>query len=388
MNAETLSQTRTCALVGLQGLRARPLRTFLAVLSLLIGIVSVVCVWAASAIAERAVVARAELQSGRAGTFSLDVPQDSGALGAVRSAVHDSSGAAVTVQASAALGVEPSLGLSLIGVDGDLRSIRPFPIVQGNWLDDDYRSSRAPHLVLNKLAAERIGRGAITRSLRLGSNGQVTRPLIWGVVDDGSQEEAVAYLRLEELLFLDPVLERAPDSVAVFSGERSPEAVTAQSLLAASGVVAGPLQRSDQVENLRQEVANIRNIFAFISVVALIVGCLAVLNIGLATIGERVDELALRRAVGMRARLLAVVVLVESAIVGLLSSGLALAFTVPLLKPVAFALFPALPGDTIVEFPWTAALIAASSGCLASILGGLTPAARAARIPIAHVMRA
>lgn len=382
-----LSATRTCAVVAVQGLRARPLRTTLAVFSLLIGIVAVVCVWTASAIAERAVVARAELQSGRAGTYALAVPPEPGALEVVRAAVADAAGAAVVVPADGTLGIPPGVGVRLVGVDGDLRSIRPFPVLHGVWLDGGYRSSRAPHLVLNRRAAHQVGRGSIARELRLSPAVGPARPLVVGVVDDGS-EEATAYLRLDELLHLDPAAATAAGATAVFSGATSPPAAAAQARLRATGITAEPLTRADQVEGLRQSVATVRAIFAFVAAIALVVGGLAVLNIGLATIGERVDELALRRAVGARAQLLAAAVLFESALVGVAASALALAVAAPLLRPVAFALFPGLPVDTAIGFPWTAALAAASSGCLASLLGGLAPAVRAARIPIAQVMRA
>lgn len=382
-----LGGTRTCAVVAVQGLRARPLRTTLAVLSLVIGIVAVVCVWTASAITERAVVSRAELQSGRAGTYAMAVPAVPGALGVVADAVTQGSGAAVTVVTGATLGAPPGVGVRLVGVAGDLRGIRPFPILRGTWLDGAYASSRAPHLVLNRRASDLVGHGAVARELRLSSAVAVARPVLVGVVDDGS-EEATAYLRLDELLHLDPALSTGTETTALFVGAGSVPGAAVRARLAAAGVATDPMARVDQVEGLRQSVATVRTVFAFVAAIALVVGALAVLNIGLATIGERVDELALRRAVGARARLLATLVLLESVVVGLAASALALAVAAPLLRPVAFALFPALPADTVVGFPWGAALAAASSGCVASVLGGLAPAVRAARIPIARVMRA
>ncbi|HVK25765.1 MAG TPA: ABC transporter permease, partial [Actinokineospora sp.] len=41
-----------------------------------------------------------------------------------------------------------------------------------------------------------------------------------------------------------------------------------------------------------------------------------------------------------------------------------------------------------VEFPWQAGLAGVIAGLAAGVLGGLLPAIRAARIPIATVMRA
>ncbi|MGL4745889.1 MAG: ABC transporter permease [Dermatophilaceae bacterium] len=369
-----------------QGLRARPLRTTLAALSLVIGIVAVVCVWTASAVAERAVVARAELESGRAGTYTMTIPDAPEALDAVRTVVSDSSGAAVIVPTSGALGTDPDVALRLVGVAGDLRAIRPFPLSSGGWLNSNRAASRAPHLVLNQRAAEQVGRGMIASTLRLGTS-NTFRPVLVGVVDDGSGEPT-AYVRLDELLNLDPTLSTTTEAQALFTGDTSAAAITAQARLRAMGATVEPLSRVTAVEELRQSVATIRTIFAFVAAVALVVGGLAVLNIGLATIGERVDELALRRAVGARARLLATVVLLESAAVGIIAAGLALAISVPLLRPATFALFEVLPRDTVIGFPWTAALAAASSGCVASLLGGLAPAVRAARIPISRVMRA
>jgi putative ABC transport system permease protein len=105
-------------------------------------------------------------------------------------------------------------------------------------------------------------------------------------------------------------------------------------------------------------------------------------------VGERIEEFALRRAVGTPRLLLAGIVLAETLLTGLLTATLAIGAGVVGLK-LAMTLFgsrfPSLEG---VAFPWQAGVAGVIAGLVAGVLGGLVPALRAARIPISTVMRA
>ena len=56
----------------------------------------------------------------------------------------------------------------------------------------------------------------------------------------------------------------------------------------------------------------------------LLIGVAGILNVGLATVGERVEEFALRRAVGTPRLLLAGIVLAETLLTGLLTAAAAI----------------------------------------------------------------
>ena len=82
------------------------------------------------------------------------------------------------------------------------------------------------------------------------------------------------------------------------------------------------------------------------------------------------------------------IVLAETLLTGLLTAALAIGAGVVGLQ-LALTLFgsqfPALEGTA---FPWQAGVAGIIAGLVAGVLGGLVPALRAARIPIATVMRA
>lgn len=214
MIAGTGRAALTAVKVGSQGLRSRPMRTFLAAISLFLGVLSVVMVHAAADIAERAVTERAELSSGRSPTYTSEL-----AAGGARGLDHLASvttgtGASATVTVPGLLG-DPSetaggsgrVSLELVGLHGDLRRARPFRLAAGAWLPTGGPSSLAPRLVLNTAAAEAIpaGGGRVPAALTI-AGGQVRpTPRLIGVVDDGTDQPA-AYARLDELLRWEPTL--------------------------------------------------------------------------------------------------------------------------------------------------------------------------------------
>ena len=72
------------------------------------------------------------------------------------------------------------------------------------------------------------------------------------------------------------------------------------------------------------ELAIIRWIFLGMAGLVLLIGVAGILNVGLATVGERVEEFALRRAVGTPRSLLAGIVLAETLLTGLLTAAAAI----------------------------------------------------------------
>ena len=132
-------------------------------------------------------------------------------------------------------------------------------------------------------------------------------------------------------------------------------------------------------------------IFYTMAGMVLLIGVAGILNVGLATVGERIEEFALRRAVGTPRLLLAGIVLAETLLTGLFTAAAAIGFAALVLKVLA----PFLGGGGYIgfdtsdlSFPWQAAVAGVTAGLIAGVLGGLIPAIRAARIPIATVMRA
>jgi putative ABC transport system permease protein len=131
-----------------------------------------------------------------------------------------------------------------------------------------------------------------------------------------------------------------------------------------------------------------RLIFLGMAGLVLLIGTAGILNVGLATVGERIEEFALRRAVGTPRMLLAGIVLAETLLTGLMTAAAAIGVGAIGLKfagTIAGSRFPSLQ---TIGFPWQAGVAGVLAGLIAGLLGGLIPAIRAARIPIATVMRA
>ena len=140
---------------------------------------------------------------------------------------------------------------------------------------------------------------------------------------------------------------------------------------------------ADYLSSLRQT----QLAFTAVSAVTLVVAMIGLLNIGLATLRERVRELSLRRAVGAtRSRVFALVLattVVLSGIVAVVAIAVAYAgvqWLVPALLDPGTALQP--PG-----FPWEAALYGGLAALLAGIAGGVVPALAAARVDVIRILR-
>ena len=121
----------------------------------------------------------------------------------------------------------------------------------------------------------------------------------------------------------------------------------------------------------------------------LLIGVAGILNVGLATVGERVEEFALRRAVGTPRSLLAGIVLAETLLTGLLTAAAAIGVGRGGARRRSGRSARATTAAwTIVRFPWQAGGRRGHRWPGGRPARRLIPAIRAARIPIATVMRA
>ncbi|HEX7307238.1 ABC transporter permease [Lentzea sp.] len=439
---------RSALVIGGQGIRARKLRTFLSMVSLFLGVLAVVAVQAGSEIAERAMLTDVELQSGKDGTVRGYIPGEKGAAGIVESTVKGRRDAVAAVSSQAIIGepgVRPineggspfkyanrggdrydgpvvycdrsgrceeekpqekkpdgqAIEVNMVALTGDIIPFKPFRPVSGSWLEFATAPSLAPRIVLNQEAATGLTQYRIPGEMMIeGATHHVT-PQIIGVVDDGSSQPRV-YMRLDELrTWMPAAAESSSEAMSRLRGGPTqlevylqPGSQDLQRLLQAKLTGAGLTQEQvhfepvNSKERMESELRIMRLIFLGMAFLVLLIGVAGILNVGLATVGERVEEFALRRAVGMSRMLLAGIVLAETLLTGLLTAALAIGAGAGGLQ-VALMMFggrfPSLQGTA---FPWEAGVAGVVAGLVAGVLGGLIPAVRAARIPIATVMRA
>ncbi|GAA4015543.1 hypothetical protein GCM10022247_43070 [Allokutzneria multivorans] len=296
---------------------------------------------------------------------------------------------------------------------GDLRQFRPFRLVSGEWLDFGSAPSMSPQIVLNTGAAEALKKHQIPAELHIEGAAKNATPRVVGVVDDGQGDySATAYMRADELQNWMPAEAKKPASgpaaspmAAMYGNSSSGSLTTAyftpgptteilkqtlRARLAAAGADVDGM-RSTTVNSkgrMASMLSIMKMIFLGMACLVLLIGVAGILNVGLATVGERVEEFALRRAVGTSRMLLTFIVLAETLLTGLLTAMAAIGAGV-LGFQVATVMFSSkLPAIADMSFPWDAGVAGVIAGLAAGLLGGLIPAMRAARIPISTVMRA
>ncbi|MCA2213106.1 ABC transporter permease [Jidongwangia harbinensis] len=421
---------RSALVIGLQGIRARKLRTLLSMVSLFLGVLAVVVVQAGASIAERALLANVELTNGIDGTKNLYVPPEPGAASAVLDTVEGRPDATAMIVLPAIIGepgVRPvnegaapfdenwgssgeicfpdgtcqpnpeptgqAVEVRLTALTGDVRAFRPYRPYRprhGQWLDFTTMPAMAPRLVLNLEAAKGFERYRVPAEMRVrGAIAHIT-PQFVGVIDDGDIQPR-AYVRMDELVTWLPVNTLTDPGTGgelqVLMTGSTPVEQVLTSRLTGLGLQVG-VQTVDSLERQEDELALIRLVFLAMAGLVLLIGVAGILNVGLATVGERIEEFALRRAVGTPRSLLAGIVLAETLLTGLLTAAAAIGVSVGGLKLVSMMLGDAEPFLQNMQYPWDAGLAGIVAGLIAGILGGFVPALRAARIPIASVMRA
>ncbi|EWC64404.1 putative ABC transporter integral membrane protein [Actinokineospora spheciospongiae] len=432
---------RSAVVIGGQGIRARKLRTFLSMISLFLGVLAVVAVQAGSEIANRALLADIELQQGKDGSVNVSLPQHAKTVEITQEVLRGhpevvgATGTKATIGEPGVIAINPgpvpfkyadrsqgayevvcesngyceqrrvenpappgqAIELQLVGLTGDIRQFRPFQVRAGQWLDFGGEPSLSPGLVLNKEAATGFAQNRVPAQMRVEGGTADATPRILGVVDDGSSTPT-AYVRADELFtWLSPGA-ATPDprmgggaSMTLYMWPSSQPVV--QTLTARlTGAGADPSQvysnAVDSRERIGSELDLMRWIFLGMAALVLLIGVAGILNVGLATVGERIEEFALRRAVGTPRLLLAGIVLAETLIIGLLTAAAAIGVGVVGLQLAGKVLGSRTQLLQDVAFPWQAGVAGVAAGLIAGILGGLLPAIRAARIPIATVMRA
>ncbi|APU16186.1 MULTISPECIES: ABC transporter permease [Actinoalloteichus] len=432
----TSGRLRSSLIIGGQGIRARKLRTFLSMVSLFLGVLAVVAVQAGAEIAQRAMLADIELLEGVDGTTRVYLPRHESSTGIAQDLLAGRDDAVAVSSESAIIGEpgvapinpgatpldmpgsyggmtycdasgcydepDPNAGLPtgqaielmLTSLSGDLTTFRPFRPISGDWLDFEGEPSFAPRIVLNEHAAEGFEMHDIPGEMRVPSATANLTPQIVGVVDDGGWGPA-AYVRADEMFNWQPTGDDAagtePGNVEVYL---SPAAADVEQLLRSRLSAAGA--NTDEMgswvitsrADAEDQLAMMQMVFLGLAALVLLIGIAGILNVGLATVGERIEEFALRRAVGTSRMLLAGIVLAETLLTGLITAAAAIGVGAVGIQAISMIMGGSNPALADLAFPWQAGVSGVVAGLIAGILGGLIPAIRAARIPIATVMRA
>lgn len=385
-----------------QDLRSHRGRAVLNGLSLFVGVLAVVGIFTAGSVVQDIFVAQEEQRAGRAPTVQASLDQaDAAHLLAVANDAQTRLGpqGRAIARLNAPLDVrtldqqrlgEPGLGVAAVWTSGDLTAVRRLPLTSGRWIAQG--ASAQPSLVINTAALQRTGAHldqvvAVSTSPRLPD----LHLRVVGVVADGTTDPTV----YGDLRYLDawdaPAAAKAADAGVLLhvdgAGVPAMSQVMSDAARDTNSTLSGPAVRVDRVAELEAELASIRTIFAWCAAVALLVSALGILNIGLASVGQRSRELVIRRAVGARRIEVFSLVLGSSILVSLCAAAIAVGaatvavlVVVPSWLPTSSALDP--PG-----FPVQAAVAGVIAAVVTSALGGAIPAIKASRMSIASVLR-
>jgi putative ABC transport system permease protein len=431
---------RSALIIGGQGIRARKLRTFLSMISLFLGVLGVVAAQAGQVIAHRALVASTELTQGVDGTQQIYLPGTDNDAEIAMESVAGRTDAVALISTNVIIGEpnvrpineggvpldgsggymgggmmmecdaagncrssDPNAGkpsgqaieLRTLALTGDVRRFRPLRVQSGQWIDFGGAPSMAPRLVLNKAAAKGFAMYQVPAEMRMQGATANSTPRFVGVVDDGSSQPQ-AYVRADELLNWMPVDALSNPNFGTPELLAAPTATDFVEILRKKLAASNADSRGGELyvqtisaeDMMPTEIALMRWVFLGVSILVLLIGSAGILNVGLATVGERIEEFALRRAVGTPRLLLAGIVLAETLLTGLLTAAAAIGAGILGLTAASKLYGDTQPMLADVTFPWEAGVAGVAAGLIAGMLGGLVPAARAARIPIATVMRA
>jgi putative ABC transport system permease protein len=395
--------------VGLNELRANPLRTMLATTGVTIGVAALVAAFAISdgvAVWSRALILRessvqnvtitwraADTINGRVITFRRGPEFTHRDAAAARAEVPGVAGQMVTISGmSRVVHRDRSAPTLLTLSSADLAEFSTLPLAAGRFYTDAEVARGARVIVLGEALARELGAPRdplwlIGRTVRVAS----VRLEVIGIVapvSHGSNRDFAAFAPLKGSLSTFGVAGVASSSKLHLKA-RSIEAVDTLHAAVVDwlneryGRAASSLQVSvanEQLANTRKAMLLTKLLLGMLVALILGVGGIGIMNVLLAAVAERTREIGIRLAVGARARDIQAQFLVESMIVtgaGAIA-GIAIGLVLAFAGTAVFRHF--LGSDIHPVMSVGTALLAVSSSAAVGLLFGTYPARRAASL--------
>lgn len=379
--------------VATVGPRTRRMRTAMTALGIAIGIAAVVAVMGISESSKADLIAQLE----ELGTNRLRVePGDSFVGGDVtlpdtaarqiRRVPGVDRAAAVspvdaTMRRSEAIPEFETNGITTFAADVELLDVVGATVDSGRWLSA--ATERLPAVVLGSLTAERLGIGAADgRAVLIGDELFTVVGILHPVplYDTLDSSAFVGYPVAEELFEAG----RAPSTVYVVADEVAVENVQALLPAATNPPSPGEVAVSNPSDALAAREAvdeSLTNLLLGLGTVALLVGGIGIANIMVIGVLERRTEIGVRRALGATRGHIRTQFLLEAALLGGLGGALGV-----VLGAGVTAGYARYSGQVLAIAPASVAL-GFGSALVIGVLAGLSPAARAARLPPAEAIR-
>ncbi len=382
--------------VAVDALRSNRLKTFLTMLGVGIGSASLVLVVTVALTGRGYIIAQIEgvganltyaqlVRSGVRGATSLSDELSLGDLQAAREIPH-----VVEVAATRDLpmsvvvnGVERPVGL--VGVTSGFQKIRNLVILEGRYFDEEDMASRSKACLLTEdLAAVMFPLGdALGKTVRVGESAFTVIGVFRERVSTFGQSE----LQRDSVIVPFPLMKNfAGNEFAevLYAQAASPEAVPEVTrhleLLLRSRHRAEAVYLIQNLTSILEAAQKISlaltAVLLLVSLIALLISGIGIMNIMLVTVAQRVREIGVRKAVGARQGDILSQFLVEAGIISGTGAvlGILAATSIPLL------IQPVLPGNLRVPISWVSVVVAFLVSASTGLIFGYLPARNAARV--------
>lgn len=374
------------------GVLRRPTRTLLTALGTALGVASIVATIGLSQSARGAVSSAFNAQLATQVTF-VDVDGSSStvltqhsekAIERIRGVVHAgfiselNNGQPISINKSPSpsAGTEESFALQITEATPGALETMHASVSSGRLYDIGFEKRHEMVALIGSDAAEELGIAQISDGPAVFVN---SIPLtIIGIVNQVSQQNQV----LDGLIV-------PPDEGQIVSSSVGPPSMIVQTKAGAAQVVGleGPYALSPEdpgaivaqvppdPSKLRVKIEkSISGLLLVLALVSLLIGLIAIANTTLLSVVQRRGEIGLRRSLGATPKHIALLILVEGAMVGSVGGILGASLGV-----LATALVAIAQGWT-AELSWQITLIAPGLGAIAGMVAGVYPARRASKI--------
>lgn len=383
---------------GLNDLRANKLRHFLVGVSMLLGVLAIAAVSSADQLVTKYLIAEQEQLHGRAQTFAsvlnpgtLDGEDLADSLEHLNT-VAESVGGNVLYTVSSPITVPSVRGQNIerVAYTGDFAASYRVPLSTGIWPRES--GGFAPEVVLNEQAAALLGIDEVAQTFAIDTPHGTKTAIVTGIAQDGLVGEEARIYQPQGSVDDAGLLSSEPTTMLLTApGDKqiALQQFAADFLTQRGNESAGSMEfmRQDTVDSTKNSVAVTKAAFLTAGILTLIVAAVGVLNVGLATVGERSEELVIRRALGATKVQIFGLVMGSSLIIGVVVA----AISAVIVSVSAVFVVPRFMGTTGlvggIDLPFDALWFGLAAALLTSFLGALSPAIKATKLDVAQALR-